>query len=361
MSSPATVSSTKTITRAWLNEKLKASGKLKTEITDMTLEPIGAGVGLMGELGRLKLTYAGEESLPPTMIVKCAAQNENIEVARILDFYNREVNFYNKIGGESGLRTPESYYGAVDQESYDHVILMEDLGAVSPNDQVVGASEDEAFAAIEHLATMHGKYWGKVSGPESSWMFPVHSEPEAVKLQQMVYGPAMEPVLEKFPDFFNDQTREVIRTVGARYPDYWCHKLSPVETFVHGDYRQDNFIYEPGNLNAIVMDWQISGKGRGIFDFAYFVCQSLQPDLRRAIEEELLKLYVSRLEEAGVKDYSFEQAFQDYRIVVLGCLVYPVTVGGSLDLANERGKALAECMLERNLVAVEELNSVEFL
>ncbi|MFT4714420.1 MAG: hypothetical protein ACI8W1_002922 [Candidatus Azotimanducaceae bacterium] len=47
--------------------------------------------------------------------------------------------------------------------------------------------------------------------------------------------------------------------------------------------------------------------------------------------------------------------------MILGCLVYPVTVCGTLDLSNERGYALAECMLTRNLAAIKELNCAELL
>ncbi|MGK0337167.1 MAG: hypothetical protein ACJAWF_001787, partial [Candidatus Azotimanducaceae bacterium] len=124
------IAATHDVTSEWLTEKLKANGKLKSAVTSVEVITIGEGVGLMGELARLNLTYAEPEALPPTMVIKCAAQNDNINVARALDFYNREVNFYNKVGPDSGLKTPDSYYGAVDQETYDCVILMQDMGDV---------------------------------------------------------------------------------------------------------------------------------------------------------------------------------------------------------------------------------------
>jgi hypothetical protein len=355
------VTSTHDITKEWLTEKLRASGKLNSEVTSVEIQTIGEGVGLMGELARLSLTYAGPENLPQTMVAKCAAQNENINVARVLDFYNREVNFYNKVGEASGMRTPASYYGAVDQETYNCVILMEDLGDVSPNDQIIGASEEEAFAAIEKLSHMHGRFWGKVQSAESEWMYDLMGEDSCNTLRDLVYMPALEPCIEKFADFFTDESRELVRTVGVNFPEYWSHKISPALTFVHGDYRQDNFLYLDGSLDAVVMDWQISARGKGIFDFTYFVCQSLPPERRKKIEKDLLKRYLEGLEAAGVKGYDFDTAFKDYRTMILGCLVYPITVGGSLDLSNERGRALAECMLERNLTAIAELNCAELL
>jgi len=349
------------VTKQWLTEKLKVSGALKSDVTSVELITIGEGVGLMGELGRLTLTYAGREDLPSTMVIKCAVQNENINVARVLDFYNREVNFYNRVGSDSGLRTPDSYYAAVDQETYNCTILMQDLGDVSPNDQIIGATEAEAFAAIEKISAMHGRYWGKVRNPENEWMYDVMGDESSSTLRDLVYMPAVEPCIENFDAFFDDDTRKIVRTVGENFTDYWRNKISPAETFIHGDYRQDNFLYMNSDLNAVVMDWQISGSGRGIFDFTYFVCQSLTSERRLKIEKDLLKTYVEGLSAAGVKDYDYEAALLDYRTMILGCLVYPITVCGSLDLSNERGKALGECMLARNLTAIKELNCAELL
>ncbi len=351
----AVVKNNTEITPDWLTQALKQNNVISSSVSKVEIEPIGAGVGLMAELCRLKLTYAANETAPSTMIAKCAARNENLEVAKILDFYNRETNFYNNIGSDCPLKVPESYFGAVNQDTYDCVILMEDLGDVSPRDQLVGASKEEAFSAIGNIARMHAKWWQLVDNPRSAWMFPMMSPTEAVRLKELIYLPALEPALEKFSNFFSEEMKLLCRTVGRRYDEFWAESVTPVETFVHGDYRQDNMIYKNGSLDAIVMDWQISGRGYGIFDVTYFMCQSMGVALRREIESELLEFYVARLIEAGVKNYTLDQCWQDYKYMILGCLVYPITVCGTLDTANERGRALGEAMLERNLTAIDEL------
>ena len=115
------------------------------------------------------------------------------------------------------------------------------------------------------------------------------------------------------------------------------------------------------NSSAVVMDWQISAAGKGIFDFSYFVCQSLTSKRRKELEEPLLRRYIEGLKKGGVEDYDYDTAYADYRLMVLGCLVYPITVCGTLDLSNERGRALGEAMLERNLTAARELKCAELL
>jgi len=349
------VKKTSDITPQWITAALRENSVIQSEVSSVKIEPIAVGIGLMAELCRLTLEYTSEESAPGSMIAKCAIQNDNINVARILDFYNRETNFYNRIGNSCPLNVPDSYFGAVNQDTYDCVILLEDLGDVSPRDQLIGASSDEAFSAVKKIAEMHARWWDKVSTPKESWMYDFMSIEESLRLKELIYMPGLEPAIEKFESFFNEEMKQVCRKVGESYSDFWAVDRTQVDTFIHGDYRQDNMIYRDGSLDAVVMDWQISGKGKGIFDVAYFMCQSLPSNLRAEIEKEIIELYVGKLKENGVPDYGFDQCWQDYKLVILGCLIYPITVCGTLDTANERGRALGESMLERNLTAISDL------
>lgn len=348
------------ISPEWLTDVLSSTGRLKSKVVDVQCEQIGSGVGLMAELGRLNVTYAGDEDLPSTMISKCAARNENRAVAQLLDFYNREANFYNKVAPACPFRVPQSYFAAVESENYDLVLLMEDLGDVSPIDQITGSSESEAFDKVERIAGLHAKYWNRVYTPENSWMYQNMADEVMLNYRDYVYGPALEPAIEKFASHFDDESEAIVRKVGKQYAD--VHRnIKTAHTFIHGDYRQDNFIYQGDSEEPVIMDWQISGTGPGMFDVTYFICQSLQVDLRKQIERPLVEHYVKTLAALGVTDYSFNEAWADYRQLILFCLIYPITVCGSLDTGNERGRALAECMLDRNLSALHDLGAAELL
>ncbi|MEX2327954.1 MAG: phosphotransferase [Pseudomonadales bacterium] len=349
------------ISPEWITEALKTNGLIRSRVTQVETQTVGQGVGLMAELTRLSVSYADEEDIPSSMIAKCAARNENRGIAQLLDFYNRETNFYNKIGGaHCPFRVPTSYFGQVEDSTYDMILLLEDLGDVSPVDQLVGSTEAEAFDKIDRIAKLHAMYWNRTGDPGNAWMYDFMSVEEGVKLRDLVYGPGLEPAIEKFSSHFNSETKQVCREVGKRYVDL-MGLVSPSYTFLHGDYRQDNFIYHNESGEVVIMDWQISGAGHGIFDVTYFICQSLQPELRRQIEKPLIERYVALLKQYGVDDYEFDTAWRDYRLLILFCLIYPITVCGSLDTANERGRMLGATMLDRNLTAVEELGCAEFL
>ncbi|HEY8172937.1 MAG TPA: oxidoreductase family protein, partial [Dehalococcoidia bacterium] len=108
-----------------------------------------------------------------------------------------------------------------------------------------------------------------------------------------------------------------------------------------------------------VIDWQISCRGRGVFDVAYLLCGGIEAADRKAHEERLVRLYHDVLVENGVKGYSFEQCWREYRRMSLYVFVYVVISLGTLDFANERGLALFDAWLRRSAAAIEELNAAE--
>lgn len=346
------------ITPAWMTSALQHNGFLVGKVADFEIEPVAAGVGLMGELARFRLVYEGESDLPENLMVKCAAQQpENLAVAKLLDFYNREANFYNRMRDSCPLKTAQYYYSDVNQKTYDFVLIMEDLGALSVKDQLQGATAEEVMMAVGKISEMHAQYWGKTA--EQGWMYDVMSAEEATKLRTYVYMPSLEPALEKFDDNLTTEQKVLLKTVGENYQRYWAGSGCP-DTFIHGDYRQDNMLYQSNNPEATVIDWQICGYGKGIFDIAYFMCQSVDSKLRRQIEMDVLAHYREQLQAKDIS-YGEDECISDYRRYVLGCLVYPVTVCGSLDLSNERGHALGVTMLTRNLRAAEELDCMNKL
>ena len=132
------------------------------------------------------------------------------------------------------------------------------------------------------------------------------------------------------------------------------------QTLVHGDYRADNLFFggPDGDGSAIAaVDWQVSSRGGGVFDLAYFLSGNVTPETRRASEKELLQLYVRTLAESGVAGFGFDDCFEAYRFGVLYCLVYSVIVIGTLDPSNARGLAMFHTSFERVATAIADLDA----
>jgi aminoglycoside phosphotransferase (APT) family kinase protein len=151
--------------------------------------------------------------------------------------------------------------------------------------------------------------------------------------------------------------------LGPRMLPILDYVAKPPMTLCHGDLRLDNVFWgSPENdATVTIIDWQISGKARGAYDVGYFMSQSVEPAVRAANEERIVREYHRQLVDAGVSGYGADQCWDDYRLATMFCLVYPVVACGSVDLANERGRELATKMLSRSLSAIRDLKADELL
>ena len=128
---------------------------------------------------------------------------------------------------------------------------------------------------------------------------------------------------------------------------------------MHGDFRADNLFFSgpDGGEGLAAIDWQVSSRGGGAFDLAYFLSGNVTPQTRRAIEMDVLKLYVQTLKEHGVQNYTFAECLEDYRFGTLYCLVYAVIIIGTLDPTNARGLANFHANFERVAAAITDLDA----
>ena len=134
-------------------------------------------------------------------------------------------------------------------------------------------------------------------------------------------------------------------------------------TIVHGDYRMDNlFFKEAGQgIEVACCDFQAPVRGKGIQDVAYFLSGSIDIDMRREHEKELIKRWLKELERLGINGYSFEEAWDDYRMGVLMVWTYVVIVGGGMSAENERGDSWVEAMVKRSIAAMNDLACLDLL
>jgi hypothetical protein len=222
-----------------------------------------------------------------------------------------------------------------------------------------GCTLAEAELVIRKAASFHSRWWEREELLGLPWMpfinDPVHQSAEPSYQQTWptflkMYGERMSPELTKVGETLQHRVIAVLNELAQR----------PL-TMVHGDYRADNMFFGPGPDDLTLCDWQITSKGRGAFDVAYFLSMSIDPDLRNAEEMRLLHLWHDGLAEGGVRDYSWDQALHDYRLGVLYSWVYVVIAIGSLDPANPRGVALFDTIFERRRRAMEELRAGELM
>jgi hypothetical protein len=347
------VTSIEDLTPAYLTEALGAP------VVATAVEPVGVGVGLIGQLYRITPTYGAGASGPTSVIAKVpGATEESRFVAQVLNMYQKECGFYRDLAVASGTLSPVSHHVAFDPESHDFLLLLDDVGHHRQADQIDGIGLADAEIAVRALARLNATWWEHPDLLASQYVRPLNESPfpEAVS---MSYDAAWPVALERYGSMMSDD----IRAFGARYSGlfrWFCDRLCerPV-TLTHGDWRGDNLFFtgDP-EVPLIAVDWQLISVAKGVKDFTYFVTQSLRVDDRAAQEEGLLRIWIDELQANGVGGYEFEQAWDDYRLSVAWAFVYPIVATSTLDAADARGAALTRSMLERSIAAIEHLDAL---
>jgi len=335
---------------------------LGTTVLEVRVEPVGVGVGLIGQLYRLTPTYDAGAAGPATLIAKLpGATEESRFVAMVLNMYQKECGFYRELATTSGDLSPSSHHVRFEDETHDFVLLLDDVGHHRQADQIDGIGLADAEIAVRALAHLNATWWEHPDLLASPYVRPLNESPfpEAVA---MSYDAAWPVALDAYGSMMSDE----IRAFGGRYSTlfpWFCDRLceSPV-TLTHGDWRGDNLFFtgDP-DVPLIAVDWQLISVAKGVKDFTYFVTQSLRPEDRAEHEEGLLRIWLDELHAEGVGGYELEQAWDDYRLSVAWAFVYPIIATSTLDTADERGAALTHSMMERSIAAIEHLHALELV
>lgn len=346
------------LTNEWLTTALSDAGALAAgrSVTGFSVTNVGAGIGLLGLVVRVSLEYDGDSPAPgpDSVVIKFATPVEaNRAVAMNTRMYEREVTFFNTVAPSVDVPMPKCYFAAVDTTTGENIVVLEDLKAYRAGDQVDGIGPDEAKLIIDAIVPLHATFWGKTDQPlldnamriDSSYVetFPPSVDmtwENCVKLFPHAIAADVLPEVGRYVEGL----RGVMKLMGQR-----------TQTFVHGDVRLDNVMFGsgPDQHPVMLVDWQAVMVSNPAHDLSYMLTQSLDIEVRRAHEAELVEYYHSALLEHGVTDYSLEQCYDDYDVGILFLFSYPLIIGGFCDM-TPRAVRLAEAILMRSSTAVSD-------
>lgn len=330
------------LTAEWLTEVLSPPGR--AAVTQVDTEPVGAGIGFVGELFRCKLTWDSDHpDLVQSVVVKVPSTvATNRSVGEGLMAYEREIVVYRDLAEGLGLPMPRYFHSEFEpnpapwlarvfeflfdrlplrainwiiKKSLDlpdsllrrYVLVMEDIDDARPAAQFDGGTLDDALAALRLLAKFHAANWMNESLlAQEPLVWSVARTPKIFKAGYVrnrdqfveefggLLGPAMVAKLDAINETMVESTRRL-----AKSP--W--------TILHGDYRLDNLLFRSGG-DIVVLDYQLLSYGRAGWDVAYFITTALDP-AHRADEGLLLRGYHDALVGHGVNDYSYEDLLVD--------------------------------------------------
>lgn len=336
------------ITPAWLSDVLEA------DVRGCDVEQIAIGVGLLGRLFRVRLE--GAPGLPASVVVKLPTLDQQARSALCedLEFYLREVRFYREIGLANPLPPARPYFAAFDEATHDFVLVLDDLSRLRRADQTIGCTADDAEAVIDGIAAHHAHWWDNERLRSLPWL-QTYSTPAFAAIAIGNYEAGWPVALDRVGSGLSPALRRFGERLPSLMPWLLAQFARPPMTFLHGDLRLDQlfFAVTAGDPPVTALDWQITAKGRGAYDVAYFMSQSLATDVRRGCEDRLIERYAERLAERGIT-YPATELRRDYRLTAASCFLYPIIAAGRIDVANDRQLELLRCMLDRAAAAVED-------
>jgi hypothetical protein len=367
---PSRPATTDEVTAGYVTDALRQGGVIDgdTAVAEVAHHPIGEGVGIVGQLARLTLRWEGTaEGAPSSLIVKMPSQYpENRAIGEHFNFYEREARFYQQIGDKSPLRTPRCFHNHIDVDRREFLLLLEDLGDRTLISQIAGMGATRTGAALDALARLHAEWWDSPTLDSLNWM------PRLVDPVNLSAGEQYRLAWPAYLERFGDQLPEGAVAIGERVKDVWEQLVVETDarwpsTLCHGDFRADNLMFDDdaeGRERVAVLDWQIANRGPAMSDVSYLLTQSIEPEDRRAADRELVERWfdtVCATRGTAPHGLTFDDVWRDYRVGTLTCTVYPVVSGGTMDLANERGRQLAEVMSHRAFTAAIELDAADLL
>ncbi|WP_127782069.1 phosphotransferase [Rhodococcus sp. X156] len=344
--SPGPIDSPAELTADWLTAALRSAGH-DLAVAEVRAAPIG--VGQIGTNLRLHVRWAHGQG-PQTLVVKLAAGDPGSrDIVR--QGYLKEVGFYTELGGQVLARVPRCWFGDISADGSVFTLVLDDVADARPGDQLDGCDATQAGAALVNLAGLHASTWCDPTLAERAWL-------QAGGLNTPDFlGPLMVDSVPLFTERMGSRLSPDDVAVLTRAADAvaaWVVTGTEPFALMHCDYRLDNLMFgADGTVTAL--DWQTAATGPPGRDVGYFLETSLDPQVRRDAEEDLLAAYLQALRAGGVTGYTDDDAWRDYR---LGLLQGPlVTVLGAVYAQaerSERADAMFAAMAQRSCAAIRD-------
>ena len=220
--------------------------------------------------------------------------------------YIKEVSFLRELQSRLAIRTPRCYYADIIDDGPDFALLLEDLAPARQGDQLAGCSEGVAYAAVLELIGLHVPSWCDTTLRGIDWL----GEPDAGEprhADRICIAHRYPAFLDRYGARLVTDEAHIIEAVG-RSPNILGHPLTEPFCLVHIDYRLDNLLIDDAVTPPAVttVDWQSVTLGNPMTDVAYFMGAGMLPEVRRPVEERIVRDYHAALGAAGVDRISLE-------------------------------------------------------
>ncbi|MFZ0545329.1 MAG: hypothetical protein WAM60_07820 [Candidatus Promineifilaceae bacterium] len=347
------------ITTEWLTAVLTNSGAL-TQGAVSAFE-LGTGQGNWSDNANLVVSYSddAEGERPERLFLKLVDTYIDEEES----FGGSEVAYYTQdYAGLQNAPLLRCYDSVYSETMSRYHLLLQDVSETH-----VKAAEKEpvlayGLALAEGLAALHSYWWGAERLAEANG--PIHSADHIRRFVEIA-EPGVGHILGRFSAELEAHWPETLRGLFAGHPQAMIKRTQEANgfTLIHGDVGHNNVLVPKEGDRPIYIidrqpfDWSLT-TWLGVYDLAYAIVLDWEIEKRRQLEMPVLECYYNSLVKNGVRGYSFERLYDDYRLCAAMAVYIAVEYcrGG----VNERWISVWYPMLRRALTAIDDLNCSKF-
>lgn len=252
-------------------------------------------------------------------VVKMRSDNQTqlSTMAEDLDLYNREHYFYETIRDFVDIPSPKSYGILRDANFQPKGVILENLhhsGTFVQNINLNTESIDVSLSVISYMAKMHAQCWGLKLNEKF---------PSLRKNNDPCFFPKWGSYIQKRWDTFQMKWAHVLKEqvkIGQVIVDKFHaiqeHMSVEPLTLCHGDVKSANLFFKvhEATWTPYFIDWQYIIYGKGVQDLVFFMIESFDIETIQQYSDVFLRYYHTKLQEYGVKNYSYDMCVNDYKI-----------------------------------------------
>jgi aminoglycoside phosphotransferase (APT) family kinase protein len=244
-----------------------------------------------------------------------------------MGLYESETRFYKEVAPLAKIKVPKLHWGDVDTATGRITLVIDDLtGTCEVGDMIAKSTPEQAEIAFAALVDLQAPLWNDPRLKAMPWL----ADPARAQVMFDAVAPAIEPFKEAYGHRLEPAHIALVERLGPKAATWPPKALVDPLVCIHGDFRLDNMMFSDGGMT--MLDWQACRLGPPLLDHSIFLGSCMSTEGRRAHEEALLRGYHERLVDAGVRDFTWDDCIQSYRISSL----YPflLTVSMSMFLAH---------------------------
>lgn len=340
----------------WLTETLRRNGLLaRGHVTDVRIK--ATHTHPVSIVSHLAVTYAPGTSpgAPTQLFLKIS--NPDFEPAAPRERAPEEIEFYTEVAPRMpDAPLPRCFDAAFSPTTGRAHLLLEDLSATHYHPPLpLAATFAEYELATDCLAQVHAYWW-----EHQQLGCGVGRLLSAMQVDELARSAAanFNRFVATHGAHLSTEQRRLFAQAIAVFPRPWV-RLTDARglTVTHGDAHLWNFLFPRVAGGCVYLfDWQLWHVHIGPRDLAYMLILWCAPERRAQMEQTLLRRYHQALLAGGVRGYSWDACWQDYRWSAVRTIFIPLW-----HWARGRAETLWGPQLARALRAFTELNCNELL